>query len=343
MLKVNLNQTNFILFLFFFHLSIFDIILLKRLKKLKVLNDIYKILTFLGVIFLFYFTTPVATKSITSLPKESSMLVESLQKQGYRDVIWLDRYILAIMGGARSGEIEIKHRVMNKIDFLAKISKSVSVETYKVTLIPGETMEVFFDKLSLKYGFKRDKLQLAYEQQAYMSDGAIVPDTYFVGDSVSEEKMVANLLSSSRKVHEKLANKYGLSVDGEEWKRYLIIASIVQKEAASNDEMPMVASVIYNRLAQDMRLQMDGTLNYGKYSHIKVTPQRIKEDKSEFNTYKKKGLPPYPICAVSHQAIESAINPEVTNYLYFMKNKNGTHDFTESYENHLGNINKAKE
>ena len=48
-----------------------------------------------------------------------------------------------------------------------------------------------------------------------------------------------------------------------------------------------------------MRLQMDGTLNYGKYSHVKVTPERIREDNSTFNTYKHKGLPSSPIGAVS--------------------------------------------
>jgi len=106
--------------------------------------------------------------------------------------------------------------------------------------------------------------------------------------------------------------------------------------------MPIVASVIYNRLKIDMPLQMDGTLNYGEYSHIKVTPKRIKNDKSRFNTYLNKGLPPYPICSVSIDAINASLNPQKTDYLYFMKNKQGVHDFTNSYREHLKNINRAK-
>jgi len=87
---------------------------------------------------------------------------------------------------------------------------------------------------------------------------------------------------------------------------------------------------------------MDGTLNYGKFSHIKVTPERIKMDTSTFNTYKHKGLPPSPIGAVSIAAIKAAIKPAKSEYLYFMKNKEGTHDFSKSYKTHRKNIRKAK-
>jgi UPF0755 protein len=117
---------------------------------------------------------------------------------------------------------------------------------------------------------------------------------------------------------------------------------VIQKEAANNEEMPIVASVINNRLKKEMALQMDGTLNYGKYSHIKVTPKRIREDKSSFNTYRNKGLPSSPVCSVSLEAINAVLHPQETNYLYFMKNKSGVHDFTHSYKEHLRNIQKAK-
>jgi len=91
-----------------------------------------------------------------------------------------------------------------------------------------------------------------------------------------------------------------------------------------------------------MRLQMDGTLNYGKYSHIKVTHDRIKTDMSSFNTYKHKGLPSSPIGSVSKDAINAAIHPAKTNYLYFMRNKQGVHDFTDTYTKHRKNIKKVK-
>ena len=91
-----------------------------------------------------------------------------------------------------------------------------------------------------------------------------------------------------------------------------------------------------------MPLQMDGTLNYGKYSHIKITPERIQNDHSRFNTYKHKGLPPSPIGAVSLNAIKAAIKPTKTHYLYFMKNSQGEHDFASTFKEHRANIKKAK-
>jgi len=102
-----------------------------------------------------------------------------------------------------------------------------------------------------------------------------------------------------------------------------------------------VSSVIYNRIRKGMKLQMDGTLNYGKYSHIKITPKRIKQDKSIYNTYLHKGLPSLPVCNVSIKAIKAAIFPAKTNYLYFMKNKNNLHDFTCNYSTHMLNIRHA--
>ena len=61
---------------------------------------------------------------------------------------------------------------------------------------------------------------------------------------------------------------------------------------------------------------MDGVLNYSKYSHTKITPKMIKEDTSEYNTYKNRGLPSNPVCAVELTAIKAAIFPIKSNYLY---------------------------
>jgi UPF0755 protein len=87
---------------------------------------------------------------------------------------------------------------------------------------------------------------------------------------------------------------------------------------------------------------MDGTLNYKYQSNTKVTPKMIREDLSPFNTYKNRGLPPHPICAVTDESISASINPADVNYLYFMRNISGKHDFTNSYKKHLLNIKKLK-
>ena len=104
--------------------------------------------------------------------------------------------------------------------------------------------------------------------------------------------------------------------------------------------MPIVSSVIHNRLRSGMKLQMDGTLNYGEYSNVKVTAQRIKDDESPYNTYKVVGLPKDPVCAVSLEAIKAAIFPVKSDYLYFVReNKTGLHKFAVTFEAHQANIN----
>jgi UPF0755 protein len=130
--------------------------------------------------------------------------------------------------------------------------------------------------------------------------------------------------------------------DPKTWQRILTIASIIQKEAANRKEMPLVASVIYNRLKRKMRLQMDGTLNYGRYSHVRVTPRRIRDDNSTYNTYKHRGLPEAPVCNVSTAAIRAALHPAKTDYLYFFRNDWGTHDFSKNYRKHLKKVQKKR-
>ncbi len=149
-------------------------------------------------------------------------------------------------------------------------------------------------------------------------------------------------MDSTEKRYRRLALKELGRYDREEWILFLTIASIIQKEAGSVEEMPKISSVIYNRLIKGMPLQMDGTLNYGEYSHIRVTSKRIREDRTLFNTYINKGIPPQPICAVSKEAINSALHPDETDYLFFMKNGKGGHNFSATYEEHLKNIAKFK-
>lgn len=125
------------------------------------------------------------------------------------------------------------------------------------------------------------------------------------------------------------------------FKRYwdkVIVASIIQKEAGTKEEMPLVSSVVHNRLQRGMPLQMDGALNYGVYSHIKVTKERILEDKSRYNTYLFYGIPSCPVGSVSIDAIRAAFNPARSNYLYFVKIGAHKHIFTTSYKAHLRNI-----
>jgi UPF0755 protein len=246
-----------------------------------------------------------------------------------------------MLGQPQSGWVDIGATKLNRIDFLYKLA-TAKAKMESITLIPGETTIIFFEEISQALELNATKLQSSYKEKSVFPEAGIYANTYYVPFGITEDQLIAFLLKESNRQYKKISKKIYGTYDKKQWLRILTIASIIQKEAANTQEMPLVSSVIYNRLKKGMPLQMDGTLNYGHYSHIKVTPERIKNDTSHFNTYKYKGLPPSPIGAVSFDAIIAAIKPAKSDYLYFMKNKQGTHDFTKSYRSHRRNIQRAR-
>ena len=293
------------------------------------------------ITFAFYTTIPVKTTQTLLVPQGSiAHIITQLTKQGYA-LSPIDKYIMVFMGKPQSGWVNIGANRLNRIDFLHKLT-TAKAKMEKTTLIPGETTELFLDALSKELKLDRKKLDTYYKEFAHYPEAAIFADTYYVPYGITEKHLMHFLVTESEKRYEKISKKIYGNYRKKKWLEVLTIASIIQKEAANTKEMPIVSSVIFNRLKKGMKLQMDGTLNYGKYSHVKVTPERIKTDTSRFNTYMYKGLPPSPIGAVSLDAILAAIKPAKTNYLYFMKNKEGVHDFTKSYKSHRRNIQKAR-
>jgi len=306
------------------------------------ISFILKFTILLLIALIFYFTLPIKTTKSVILPKGSvTKVVNTLKKQGYSLTV-LDTYLLAyLLDSPKSGTLNIGGKEMSRIAFLRKLSTAKEAINI-VTLIPGETKVIFLQELAENQALDLQMLTKYYDEFSHYKEAGIIPETYHLAKDSTEKSIMKTLITQSEKEYKKLALNYLKTYDKKSWNKILTIASVTQKEAANNKEMPIVASVIYNRLKIDMPLQMDGTLNYGKYSHVKVTPKRIKTDKSGFNTYSNRGLPPYPVCSVSIEAIKAALNPAKTNYLYFMKNKSGVHDFTSSYQAHLRNIRRAK-
>ncbi|MEA3513755.1 MAG: endolytic transglycosylase MltG [Campylobacterota bacterium] len=277
-----------------------------------------------------------------NIPKGSTnFIITYLDKKNY-DLNYIDKLTVKMLGYPQSGWIDLKSTKMTKIEFLYKLTTSKAA-LKKVTLIPGETYYFFLQEVANKLDISTTKLFESYSKFGYKIDGNIIADTYYLPLGMDENQLIQHLFNQTNIKYEKFSKKIFGVYDKKNWFRYIIIASIIQKEAASKNEMPKISSVIYNRLKKNMKLQMDGTLNYGKYSHQRITPKFIKEDKSDYNTYKIKGLPSNPVCAVEFEAIKAAIFPSSTDYLYFMKSADGKyHDFSNSYKKHRRNISKIK-
>ncbi len=293
--------------------------------------------------FIFHLSKPINTTKVTFIPQGSiGQIISYLEQKEFYLSPSIDKYMLFFIGRPQSGWIDIGETRLSRGDFLYRLANSKAAMN-SITLIPGETIDVFLYQISKNYNLSNGKLMKYYLKYSPIRDGLIIPETYHIPMGISERHFVLYLINHSRQKHKQNSIKIFGEFDVDRWYRYLVIASIIQKEAANKEEMPLVSSVIYNRLKKGMKLQMDGTLNYGKYSHIKVTPKRIREDKSRYNTYRYKGLPPYPVSSVSQDAILAAIFPKKTDYLYFVKSPKGGHAFSKTYNEHLQNISKLRD
>lgn len=280
----------------------------------------------------------VSPPSVITIEKGSNQKALESLREASVDVGFIDVIVLRFLGGAKSGSISTEG-VESRLDLLRAMVLGKE-KSLTVTLIPSETTEVFFQNLAKKEGFDVDKLKAAYASKTDAPEGRLYPETYSLPYDANEEVVVEKLLEYSKKGYETLQKKY--SATDAQFAEKLVIASIVEKESVNSEEMRVVASVIYNRLKINMPLQMDGSLNYGIYSHQKVTPERIREDDTHYNTYKNKALPKYPVCAPSKEAINAAFNPAKTDFLYFVKGADGKHNFSNSYTEHKSNIDDVK-
>ncbi len=114
----------------------------------------------------------------------------------------------------------------------------------------------------------------------------------------------------------------------------LTMASIVEKEAITDEERPVIAAVYYNRLRKHMPLQADPTAVYGvKGPGEKITKNDLLRH-SPYNTYIIRGLPPGPIAAPGMKSIQAALNPAEVPFLYFVSNNDGTHKFSVTLSSH---------
>ena len=245
-------------------------------------------------------------------------------------------------GYPQSGWIDLKDTKMTKYEFLYKLTVSKAA-LVSITLIPGETYYFFLKELSRKLKINEKVLFETYNNLAFKQDGNIISQTYSLPIGMSAKDTIKYLFEYTDNQYRKYSMKIYNNYNRENWYNYIRIASVIQKESASKKEMPKIASVIYNRLDKNMKLQMDGTLNYGEFSHTKITPKMIKNNKTAYNTYKYKGIPKDPICAVEFSSIKAAIYPLKTDYLYFVKSKDGSkHIFSKTYKSHKKYIKKIK-
>jgi len=174
-------------------------------------------------------------------------------------------------------------------------------------------------------------------------DGLLYPDTYFLDPHMTSKEILITMLDNfSKKVYQPLQTK--IEASHFSFKDNIILASLLEKEVISSQDRSLVAGILIKRLAIGMPLQVDATICYIKKSNGAASCNLTDNDfqsHSLYNTYKYPGLPPTPICNPSFEAIQAALAPKSSNYLYYLSSQADSHTiFAKTYEEHL--LNKAK-
>ncbi|MDP3196719.1 endolytic transglycosylase MltG [Tabrizicola sp.] len=206
---------------------------------------------------------------------------------------------------------------------------------FRITMAEGVTSWQVVDALK-----KADFLQGALE--TVPPEGSLAPGGYEVERGTERGAIIAKMTErQAAALAEAWANRAeGLPYDTPE--EALIMASIIEKETAVPEERGRVASVFVNRLQQGMRLQTDPTVIYGLTKGEGVLGRGLRQSElrreTPYNTYVIDGLPPTPIANPGTASINAAMNPDTTDYLFFVADGTGGHAFAQTLDEHNQNV-----
>lgn len=220
-----------------------------------------------------------------------------------------------------------------------EIVKFTIPEGYEVRMIVDRLVEFglgekdrFFDVIN-NYPFDYDFLQNISNNTVPL-EGYLFPDTYEVYKEAKEEEIIEKMLERFDNIfiddYKKRASELNMSVN-----EIVTLASIIEREAKADEERKVVSSVFHNRLNINMMLRSCATVQYVLKERKEVLLYKDLEVESPYNTYKNLGLPPGPIASPGIKSIEAALYPDDTDYLYFVANKDGTHFFSKTLNEHL--------
>jgi UPF0755 protein len=163
-------------------------------------------------------------------------------------------------------------------------------------------------------------------------EGYLFPDTYLWPWGTCLDTIISNMVATYRT---RTAGIWSEPIPQNlSREQIIILASIIEAEARLDAEKPRIASVYHNRIRQRMRLDADPTVIYALGGLARPLSRRDLDSQSPYNTYRRKGLPPTPINSPGLLAIQAALHPETTEYLFFVADGSGGHRFSRTNDEH---------
>ena len=272
--------------------------------------------------------------------KQGSTLQEVTNELNNRGLI-LNSFVFKLNAKLRNSDQNIKagEYLLSKNESIFTLQKKFTEghSFYrKLRLLEGMTTDDIF-KLGKSDGIVDDinndleilKFKLNIKGQ---SEGLFFPDTFYYQKGDLFSSVLKRAFDKQQSIYEGLWNARGEDLPYSSLIEAITLASIIEKEGLEKD---MIAGVFVNRLKMNMKLQSDPTVIFAlgtsfdgniKRSHLRID--------NPYNTYRYKGLPPGPIGLVSLSSIEAALNPQESDYLYFVSMNNGFHKFSKNLEEH---------
>ena len=200
------------------------------------------------------------------------------------------------------------------------------------------------DSVTVVNALGGDNLHLRWGVPGPGLEGYLFPDTYRFAEGVGTARVVAAMVARYREYWTP-ERRGRLAESGMSEREIVTLASIIQAEAGHTSEMPTISSVFHNRLRIGMRLQADPTIHYalppGHRPRL-LTAAMDSVAEHPYNTYHRGGLPPGPICAPGASALDAALSPADTDYLYFVAGAGNRHIFSSTLAEHNAAVRRTR-
>lgn len=234
-------------------------------------------------------------------------------------------------------------------NFMIKLNQGVNADYVKITIPEGysiESMAELFGNSELNFS-KSDFINevknyplpsyiKSVSGRRYALEGFLFPDTYHFDKDSTAKVVIDTMLNRFEEILAEIQNELNVKISEDKIDEIVTMASIVEREIIHDNERPKAASVFYNRLNVGMPLQSCATVIYALGVHKEVLYYSDLEVDSKYNTYKYSSLPIGPIASPGKQSIKASINPDSTDYLYFILNdETNYHYFFANYKDFL--------
>ena len=302
-------------------------------KKLVIITIIISLI----VGFLFFFANTENKTVEVLIPKGTSpKQIAKILKES--DVIYSKTVFLAVLKlsgsskNLKAGLYEFNTKD-NSFRIINKLANGES-KNIKVTIPEGWTIKQIADILDENNICSKENFITSAKEKNL--EGYLFPNTYFLVPDMEVEEVIKIMTDEFDKFWTEDFDKRADEIHKSK-KDIIILASIVEKEAVSDDERPVIAGIFLNRLSKGMRLQSCATVLYAMDKNKERLSLEDLDFPSPYNTYRNNGLPPAPICNPGAKAIKAVLYPVITNNLYFVSKGNGTHYFSSNFQDHIQN------